>query len=86
MTRKYRGIEILDLIPSLNGGCKYGAKVNGYTLLAHTLTSIKQQIGRVLNGLPSADCVHCREACCDKPLLGRPQSWYCSAFQRQMES
>ena len=84
MSRKYRGVEILDLIPCLNGGCRYAAKVGEYTLLAHTLPSIKQQIGRALNGFNPADCVFCREACVDKPLLGRPQFWYCSAFQKDM--
>ncbi len=58
--RRFRDIEILDLVACMHGGCRYGAVVGEYRLLSFTLEGIKAQIGRVLNGLMPADCHNCR--------------------------
>ena len=79
--RKFRDVEILDLVACMHGGARYGAVVGEYRLLSFTLEGIKAQIGRVLNGLPPADCGNCRHMQQATPITVKR----CMKFDREIE-
>jgi hypothetical protein len=58
----YRGIEIKQetrYISSTSHGFYWVACIDGRVLRSLTQAGIKAQIGRMLNGLPPADCNNC---------------------------
>ena len=68
---KYRGIEIKQEVRYISPtarGVYWVACIDQRVLRSLTQNGIRVQIGRVLNGLPPADCVNCKHRINETPI------------------
>jgi len=75
---KYRGIEIrqeVRYISPTSRGVYWVACIDQRVLRSLTQNGIKAQIGRVLNGLPPADCVNCKHCIRATPINAARCEW-----------
>ena len=81
-TVKYRGIEIrqeVRYISPTSQGVYWVACIDQRVLRSLTQNGIKAQIGRVLNGLPPADCAVCKHCVRATPI----NAAHCDRYGRE---